>query len=182
MVITNSEVGHGTLAVEPSILRLVCTNGLILPDSSLKRRHVGRGSEIAGVEEYFTDETHRVTDAAFWRQVVDVVRGAFDDTKFKLQVGKMQAALDNRIPEGGATLQEITEVVQKKYALSDSIGDMILKNLISGGDLSQYGLCQAVTATAKSDKVDYATATDLERTGGNIIEMKREDWRELVAA
>jgi hypothetical protein len=182
VVITNSEVGHGTLAVEPSVLRLLCLNGLTANDASLRRRHVGRGSEIQGVEEYFSDATQRITDEAFWRQVNDVVRGAFDEIKFKSLVEKMQATLDNRIPEGGATLQEVSEVFQKRYSLSATEGDMILKNLISGGDLSHYGIVNAITATAKNGDLSYQRADELEHIGGQVLELSRSEWKELIAA
>lgn len=183
VTISNSEVGHGTLAVEPSTFRLICLNGAISPDSSLKRRHVGRGSgEMEGVEEYFTDATRRADDEAFWRKVVDVVRGAFDQVRFQATVEKMKAALDNRIPKGGATLQEIQEVVQQKYGLSDGEGETILRNLIEGADLSQFGLSQAITLAAQSEDLTYNRATELERIGGQVIELAQSEWKELVAA
>ena len=37
IVITNSEVGHGTLSVQPLVYRLVCRNGLIASDRALRK-------------------------------------------------------------------------------------------------------------------------------------------------
>jgi hypothetical protein len=42
VVISNSEVGQGTLSVQPLLYRLVCRNGLIAADRSLRKTHVGR--------------------------------------------------------------------------------------------------------------------------------------------
>ena len=42
VVISNSEVGQGTLSVQPLLFRLVCSNGLIAADRSLRKTHVGR--------------------------------------------------------------------------------------------------------------------------------------------
>ena len=41
-VVSNSEVGLGSLKVEPLIYRLVCKNGLIVKDFAQKKYHVGR--------------------------------------------------------------------------------------------------------------------------------------------
>lgn len=183
VAITNSEVGFAQIAVEPAVFRVRCLNGLIVPDVGLKRRHVGRGSgDMDGAEEYFSDATRRADDEAFWRKVVDVVRGSFEEARFNKIVEKMKAAADNRIPSGGASLQEVKEVVQNMYSLTDTEGEMILQNLINGGDLSQYGLSNAITAAAASPNVNYERATELERFGGQVIELSQKDWKEMVSA
>ena len=41
-VVSNSEVGLGSLRVEPLVFRLVCKNGLICKDLAQKKYHVGR--------------------------------------------------------------------------------------------------------------------------------------------
>jgi hypothetical protein len=137
---------------------------------------------MEGVEEFFTDATRRADDNAFWRKVVDVVRGSFDEANFQKFIEKMRAAADNQIPKGGASLQEVQEVVQSKYGFTDTEGDSILKNLIQGGDLSQWGLAQAITAVANDESVSYERSVDLERAGGQVIELSQRDWQELVAA
>ena len=65
MVISNSEVGMGSLKVEPLIYRLICTNGLIAQDHSQKRYHVGRNAEEGEAYELFRDETIKADDRAF---------------------------------------------------------------------------------------------------------------------
>jgi hypothetical protein len=57
VVISNSEVGHGTLSVQPLLYRLVCRNGLIAADRSLRKTHVGRslGTEDEGLQVYQDD-------------------------------------------------------------------------------------------------------------------------------
>ena len=54
-VVSNSEVGLGSLRVEPLVFRLVCKNGMICKDFSQKKYHVGRQvneSEDAAYELY----------------------------------------------------------------------------------------------------------------------------------
>jgi hypothetical protein len=180
--IMNSEVGHGQLAVEPSVLRLTCLNGATINDSALKRRHVGGRSDSPDVEEYYSDQTRSAMDEAFWRQVCDVVDGCFSEVMFRKQVDKLKSATDRRIPKGGASLQEVVEVTKKQFSLSESEGDLILKNLIEGADLSQYGLMNAVTLAAQSGSVSYDRATELEHIGGEILELPQKSWNTMVAA
>jgi hypothetical protein len=42
VVVSNSEVGQGTLSVQTLLYRLRCRNGLITPDRVLRKTHVGR--------------------------------------------------------------------------------------------------------------------------------------------
>ena len=60
-VISNSEVGLGSLRVEPLVFRLVCKNGLICKDYSQKRYHVGRQAAASEDDAYelYSDETLR---------------------------------------------------------------------------------------------------------------------------
>jgi len=67
VVISNSEVGQGTLSVQPLLFRLVCRNGLIAADSTLRKTHVGRavGTDDEGLQVY-QDDTLRADDKAFF--------------------------------------------------------------------------------------------------------------------
>ena len=182
--IQNSEVGHSTIEVAPAFFKLSCLNGAIVEDQSLKRRHVGRGSngDDEGVSELYSDRTRMADDDAFWRKVVDVARAAFDEARFEKLLEKMRAANDHQIPRGGATLQEITEVMVSRYGMSGTEGEILLLNLIEGRDMSQYGLMNAITRTAQEEEISYDRATDLEKLGGQFLELSPSEWSELVAA
>jgi len=41
LVISNSEIGLGSLRVEPLVFQLVCKNGLISKDYTQKKYHIG---------------------------------------------------------------------------------------------------------------------------------------------
>lgn len=74
-VVSNSEVGLGSLKVEPLIFRLVCKNGLICKDYSQKKYHVGKQVDMDADEAYelYSDETLRADDKAFFMKVQDFV-------------------------------------------------------------------------------------------------------------
>jgi hypothetical protein len=180
IVISNSEVGSGSLKVEPLVLRLVCLNGMIANDSSMKKYHVGRSgkSEDNGASEFFRDETRVQDDKAFWMKVQDVVGASLDEVKFKSIVEKMQFAKELGFEDEP---QKVIGVIAKKEGLTDKEQGGILSHLISGGELSAYGLSNAITR-ASQDVQDYDRATDLERLGGKVIELAQNNWKAYQAA
>lgn len=178
IVISNSEIGHGSLRVEPLIYRLVCTNGMIT-NSSMKKYHVGRHQDIMDVDfEILSDETRRVDDTAFWMKVRDVIKSSMNQDIFMGNLVALQDATLNRM---SGRPDKAVMVVQKAYQLTDKQGGDIMNHLIMGGDLTQYGLANAITRTA-NDQIDYDEATRLERLGGKIIELQPTEWQKIAVA
>lgn len=178
IVISNSEVGMGSLSIEAGVFTKLCTNLAVFSQRSMKKYHVGGKHDVEGIYHLLSDETRRVTDAAVWGQVRDVVRAAFDQAKFDALIEDIRGTAENQI-EGDPV--KVIEKVQKKMRWTDDQRGSVLTHLIKGGDLSQYGLASAVTRTAQ-DFEDYDDATDFERLGGKILELGKNDFRELVAA
>lgn len=172
IVISNSEVGCGSVKVEPLIFRLVCSNGLIVPDHSLKKYHVGREYGGEDVQEFFRDETREADDKAFWLKVRDVVSGSLKQEVFDRVVDKMREAAGREI-KGDPV--KVIEVTRSRFGLNDTERGQVLRHLISGGDLTAYGLSNAITRTSQ-DLEDYERATDLERLGSDVITMPRREW------
>ena len=56
--------------------------------------------------------------------------------------------------------------------------DGILNYLIQGGDLSQYGLSNAITR-ASQDVESYDRATALEGIGWQVATMPIQQWKEI---
>lgn len=166
MVISNSEVGSGSLKVEPLLYRLVCKNGLIVKDYSQKRYHVGKQIESDdSAYEIFSDETLAQDDKAFFMKVQDTVRTAIDEAKFNLSVEKLRATL---VESTGPDPVKTVEVLADHYILSQNERGSILRHFIIGRDNSKYGLINAVTR-ASQDLEDYTRATDFERLGGEFL-------------
>lgn len=166
MVISNSEVGLGSLKVEPLVYRLVCKNGLIVKDYTQKKYHVGKqvDSEESAYEIY-RDETLAADDKAFFMKVQDTVRCAVDETKFLLSVNKLIAVKSEHT---GDNPIKTVELLADKYVLNQNERGSILRHFIMGGDDSRFGLVNAVTR-ASQDIEDYNRATELERLGGELL-------------
>lgn len=179
IVVSNSEVGLGAVKVEPMVYRLVCLNGMIRADSSLRKYHVGRGDESdANLREYYASETRIADDKAFWLKCRDVVRGALNKALFQKLVDRMKETTQNKI---SGNLQAVMEEVSNKYPLSEGESSGILNHLMKGNDLNQYALVNAVTR-ASQDTADYERATDLERIGGDILELRGRSWETIATA
>lgn len=180
IIISNSEVGSGALSVETGVFTKVCTNLATIAKDGMKRRHVGARHELTdNLQHLLSDDTKRATDKAIWLQVRDVVRGAFDEAKFEARTVQMGALAT--IPLNGEKAVETVKFTAKKFGLSEGEGNSILKHLIEGGDLTAYGLFNAVTRSAQ-DHEDYDRASDLETLGGKLLELPRGQWQELAKA
>ncbi|MBL8379152.1 MAG: DUF932 domain-containing protein, partial [Burkholderiales bacterium] len=168
IVITNSEVGCGTLAVQPLVYRLICRNGLIASDHALRKTHVGRilqsGEESVNV---YRDDTLAADDKAFFLKVRDVVEAAVSEATFRQVAQKMQKTLDIKLR--GDPVKAV-EVLANRYTLNENERAGVLRHLIVEGDLSAYGLVNAVTHFSQ-DVEDYDRATEFEALGGKLIDL-----------
>jgi hypothetical protein len=167
LVISNSEIGMGSLRIEPLIYRLVCTNGLIAPDAGLVKFHLGRalGDNQDHAFELYRKETIEATDQAFWMQVSDTIDALLTPEVFDKIVGRLRSAKDQPITD----IPKTVEVTRKQLNLTDYEQSSVLRHLAEGGDLSLYGLTNAVTRTSQ-DLIDYDRATELERAAWFLLE------------
>lgn len=180
ITISNSEVGCGALSVQTSIFTKACTNLATFGDRSLRKAHLGGARQDLGESLYamLSDQTRRLTDAALWAQTRDVVKNAFNEAKFNGLCGELRNAASNKM-EGDPI--KVVEITAKKIGANDNERNSILRHLIQGGDLSQYGLFNAITRTAE-DLPSYDRATEFERFGGQIIEMPKSEIETLLRA
>ena len=179
VVVTNSEVGCGTLSVQPLVYRLVCKNGLIASDYALRKTHVGRSlSSDEDSLNVYKDDTLAADDRAFFLKVRDVVEAAVSEATFRKVALKLQKTRDLRLT--GDPVKTV-EVLANRYALNDSERTGVLRHLIIGGDLSGYGLVNAVTHFSQ-DVEDYDRATEFEALGGKLIELAPTEWKGLAHA
>lgn len=177
IVISNSEVGSGSLRIEPLVYRLVCNNGMISKDSSLRKYHVGGRNTGEGdnVYEFLKDETKQQDDKAFWMKVRDIVAASFDQIQFDKTVTRMQHAASQQIT---GNVSEVVEVTSSRLMLSDDEQNGVLKHLVNGGDLSKYGLLNAVTRMSQ-DIDDYGRATDFEYYGSSVLDITDREWTQM---
>jgi hypothetical protein len=179
VVVSNSEVGCGMLSVQPLAFRLVCSNGLIASDRMLRKTHVGRALDTEeGSGVVFKDDTLRADDQAFFLRVRDVVEAAVSEATLRLVGEKLRRTMG--IPLAGDPVRTV-QVLACRFGLNDDERSGMLRRLIGGGELSGYGLVNAVTGYSQQ-VADYDRATEIEALGGKLIEQRSEDWKELAGA
>lgn len=179
LVISNSEVGSGAVNVSPLIYRLVCTNGMISEDSRLRKYHIGRANAADGeARELYADDTLAADDKALMLKVRDTVRAVTDGVLFNGIVDRFRASMGDAIT--GNPVKAV-EVLSNKVGLNDGEKDSVLRHLILGGDLSRFGMVNAVTRSAQ-DVESYDRATELETLGGRILDLPRTDWSVFAEA
>jgi hypothetical protein len=179
LLIANSEVGIGSVSVMPLVFRMVCKNGMIAADSGIRKFHTGRVNETDGNYEIFRDVTIEADDKAFMLKLQDIVRAAAEIVQFERIVAAMKTGATTRITS--PDIPKVVQLTSKNYGLTETEGKGVLAHLIRGGDLSLYGMANAVTRQAQ-DVEDYDRSTDLEVTGWSILNMPCNEWAHINAA
>lgn len=176
VIISNSEVGHGSVSISPLVYRLVCLNGMVRNDSRMRANHVGR--RVDSNEELWAEDTVRADDRAVLLKVRDTVRAAVDEASFAQAVQRMSETTQALVT---GNPEKAIEVLAKKVGATESERGGILRSLISGGDLSSWGLINAVTHQAHSI-ANYDRAVEFEAMGGRLLDLPKTEWREILEA
>ncbi len=176
LVVSNSEVGHGSLSVAELDFRLVCLNGMIRAHA-IRKAHLGRGQRgmdaIEDAREFFKDATRLADDRAFFLKVQDASAAMFNPDKFQKRIAEYAGAAAQAIE---ADPVQVVEYTAKRFQFNDTEKAGIMRHLIKGGDLSAWGLANAVTRAAQ-DVESYDRSTEMESIGGDIIELPASAWR-----
>lgn len=173
--IRNSEVGAGALTIRPTLFRLVCLNGMT---STKAQRfvHLGSRDERDGHVPY-ADATLALEDRAMLAKVADAIRWAVSDQVADDLIGSVNAAA------GSTTVRRPDQAVERladRWDLTDERKGNILRHLATGGDLSRWGMTNAITRAAQ-DEDTYDQRAEMEALGGQALAMPVREW-EAVAA
>lgn len=178
ILISNSEVGMGSLMIQPLVYRLVCKNGMVVNDAGQKKYHVGRGNASAEDFSLYSDETLKADDHALMMKVQDTVKAVVDQTRFDRVVEMMRQAKGAKITT--SNIPAMIELAGDDFGYTKREGENILDHLIRGGDLSLYGMANAVTRAAQ-DVESYDRSTTMESIGYTILGMSPAKWNRLNA-
>lgn len=180
ITISNSEVGFGALSIQGGVFDSFCSNLASFGERSMRRAHIGGKQSIADGELYtmLSDKSKRLDNAALWSKVRDVVKGVFDKALFDALCDKIEGSHADKI---GGDVVKVVELSTKRLGLLEAEGKSVLRHLIEGGDLSRFGLYNAVTRMSQ-DVESYDRATELERIGAQVIELPKADWQVLAEA
>jgi hypothetical protein len=173
----NSSVGMGFYQEQEFINRLVCSNGMVRANnvSSFKKMH--RGAK-KGLGEVRSDTTYAIQQAIAL-QIRDSIIASLNPVHFQKTLEEIKETTTRKI---SGKVDEAVKELGKIVGYTQSEGEDIFKHLIEGGDLSQYGLLNAVTKYAQDDDISYDRATQLEVIGGKVLSLNAKQWRNVSEA
>ena len=151
VVISNSEVGLGSVSVQPLIYRDLNGNGIVVSGVTKNRIHRGR---VNSAEEHFLLTSQEVLTEA--------------DRTF----------LTKNQPMNTADIPAVVHTTSRDFGITDAEQSGVLQRLTESDDLSLYGLANAVTRHSQ-DIENYDRATDLKGIGYNILSMPQRQWNRI---
>jgi hypothetical protein len=182
LLISTSDVGAGSVRVEPLLYRLACLNGLVM-NTAIRKFHVGKNQAEEDIRELLSDKTRELTDQAFWHSVRDVIIGSMRPENFELQVDRLRVAANEEIKN--FDLPRVVELTMKATGITgEGKKNSILAALASGNEgagLTRWGLVNSFTRAAQAEDVSYEESIELERAGGAILELPKTQWSHIAA-
>jgi hypothetical protein len=140
----NSETGLLSFCIECYYLRLVCTNGMVVPVSASQSRfkHVSRKAFEALPETIL-----QVSDSS------------------NRQQSKMVISVNTPVPEPLRTIDSFN----KRFGLTQAESEMVKASFAQEPGGTMWNIIQAYTGAAKSQDLIVEAAYRLERVGGQIL-------------
>lgn len=178
IIITNSEVGMGTVTIQPLLYRLVCTNGMVVNDikTGTRRRHIGKGNLADEDYVLYADDTLLADDHALMLKIRDTIKASLDEVHFTNLIDNMRTAAEAKITS--TNIPKMVELAAPEFGFSKKESEGILDHLIREGDLTLYGFSNAVTRYAQ-DVESYDRSTELESIGYDVLTMPARTWKNL---
>lgn len=165
VIIRNSDVGHGAFDISPYLKVLVCKNGMTRRQDSIRKVHVG-AKQSDGIIDW-SEETLRRELALIESQTTDAVRTFLTTEYLQRVVDEIRAVNGRRIAEPLDKLKDVTMTLH----YSNAERDMILNAFMHGGDMTPFGVAQAITYVAQSPELDADRAAKFEDDAWRAMEL-----------
>lgn len=173
-IITNSEIGAGSVDIRQSIWRLVCSNGLIR-ESIFRKFHVGR-SIGQNQEDYsiYKNDTIEYELNSIRTKIRDIVQYTLETQNFSESVNDLRLAAQRQI----VNVQETIRNVTKHFNIPEIWQDKMNENIYANNELSQWGVANAVTNLSHyMDNPD--NAYNFESIGNQIVKLNDKQWEKI---
>lgn len=146
LIVRNSEVGSGALQIAPYTDILWCTNGAVHTEFGQRSAHIGRRIENDDAAwEFYSDETIRLDDAAFFAKCRDTVTAVLNEQVFQAIAQQMRDLAAITLDNPAGTVEDVT----RRHDFTEVESSSILSALIADYDATAWGLVGAITQTAR---------------------------------
>ena len=176
LIISNSEVGLGSVLVQPLVYRLVCSNGMVVNDAKTRRTHLGRVTSTDEDFLLYSPETLQAEDRAFVLKLQDTVRAAVEEARFARVIDQMRQA--KVMPLSTVDVPGVIKLTGSSFGIYEAEQAGVMQHLIEGQDMSLYGLANAITRFSQ-DVESYDRATKLEGIGYDVMTMPPTTWNRI---
>jgi RNAse (barnase) inhibitor barstar len=173
ITLTNSEVGAGAVDIQTMIWRLICSNGMIR-NSLIRQYHIGKRL-TEGIENFFSEDTTRAELESFRLRIRDTVSHAFSEVSFHQELELLRRTAGQKIEKPETVVENVT----KRFNLSELQKELTLSNLVSEGQMSRWGMANAITTLVHRTE-DQDEQYELEKIGSRVIDMSTSEWEEMI--
>ena len=185
IMLSNSEVGMGSVSVAQLVWTLACLNGM---QSEKRSRHSHVTSSRADGDTWgvLTDEAKAADNLALSLKVRDLVTDYADRDNFDATLERMREAHNDTI-EGtpSAAVEALGKVLQIPKKQNDNLLDGLMATIGQSGyengkAISRATLVNAVTRVANNvtdDDVD-----DWQKLGGRVLDLPKSEWQRVALA
>ena len=177
VAIRNSEIGRGALSISPLLMRLVCTNGMVIADSVRRRAHIG-GSYLEEQDGWvaLSSATQLLKTRAMIAELGEYLEAMASREKFEESLNKLRDVANQELP---AEPTMVVESLAARYSLQKPEAESALIALAESKDYSRWGLANAITVLA-NEQPSYDRAIEFETLGGRIMQMSAKEYGELA--
>jgi len=183
LLISNSEVGMGSVNVQQLIYTLACLNGMQTANKS-RSTHVtsSRGTDTWSL---LTDEAKQADNQALSLKLRDVVTNFADRATFDQVIEQMKTAHEDKV---NAPLPQAVDTLCGILKLPKSDNNKVLDGLMatlqqSGynyGSPSRATFVNAVTAVGNQDSTLEDNREDWSRLGGKVLNLSPNQWHAVA--
>lgn len=178
--IGNGEVGNKSFWVAPALWEDHCTNYAVFRKNAQKRVHLGAAQAEGELWKMLSDNTQKISNEALMAQMRDYASSALDKAgvAFRDTCDQLREQMDIPVRKPESTMK----IVADRFGLNEKESDGILEELLNQGDMNVYGLQAAVTKFSQSEDLTYERSSELEGIGGEIIDLPKNAWTEILEA
>jgi hypothetical protein len=180
LMVSSSDVGAGSVKIEPLMFELVCKNGMVM-EQSMRKYHIGKSDTGDSTRELLSDSTKELADKAFWAEVRDVLIGTMRQDEFDFSLNKLREAA--KIPIKNMDIPKVVELSMKSTGVSgEKTKGRIIEYLLSGAHgrgMNLWSLANGFTYASQAEEADFDESVELDRAAGKLIELPRTQLKFL---
>ena len=183
IVLSNSEVGLGSVTVGQIVWTLACTNGM-QTENKTRSSHITSSRQNMDQWSMLSTEAKNADNKALSLKLRDIV-GSFASRESFDQILDQMKQASSDIIEGEYSISKLSESVgevlkvpQKQRSLIlDGLAQTLQQDGYVNQPMSRATVLNGVTAVAS--KVDADSVDDWQKLGGSVLNMSASNWNKI---